>query len=108
MRIRDSKTGRVVRNEITEPPCPLLDHLRFIARAAVRRVYNEPRVTVWVERKVLQWLMAWDPTTDQGIRQHIGLMAGNEARKLKAMDGPSLTAYMRRAGDLPRIVVRDR
>ncbi len=107
MRTKDPKTGRVVRNDLREPPSELLDCLRFIARASVRRVYNDPRVTVFVERKVLQWLLDWDPVQDQPVRQHIGLKAGNEARRLKAMKPAERTLALSRAYRLPRLVHGD-
>lgn len=67
-----------------EPPAPLLDHLRFIARAAVRRTFNDPRATCHVERSVLHWVLHWNPITDHPIRQHVGWKAANEAKRCKA------------------------
>lgn len=91
---------------VPEAGAPLLEHLRFIARATVRRVYNDPRTTTHVERCVLHWLMHWDPVSGQPIRQHIGLMAGNEARKVKAMKEADRTQHFGRSNDLMRLVHR--
>jgi hypothetical protein len=104
--------GRTARGTFTrveppyEPPAPLLAHLRFIARATVRRVFNDPRTTTHVERCVLHWLMHWDPVTDQPVRQYIGLKAGNEARRIKALKGRKRDVVLGRSHDLMRLVAR--
>lgn len=91
---------------VPEPPSPLLDGLRFIARAAVRRVYNDPRTTTHVERLVLRWLLQWDPLTDQGIRQYIAFKSANEARRIKAMSPAGRTAAFARSVDGPVLTIR--
>lgn len=82
--------------------------LRFIGRAAVRRVYNDPRTTVHVERLTLGWLMEWDPLNDTAVRQFIGLRAANEARRIKAMTEAERTAaFGRSSADAVRLTKRD-
>lgn len=71
----------------------------MVARASVRRVYNEPRVTRHVERLVLGWLLDMDPKDLGRASGRIGLLAANEARKILAMDGPTRTAHMARSLD---------
>ncbi len=104
---RDPLTGRALSGSTyREPPAPLLDSLRFIARASVRRVFNDPRTTTHVERLCLHWLMHWDPIEDQPIRAYIGLKAGNEARRIKAMKPAAQTEAFARSWDRPRLESR--
>ena len=106
---RSRATGRFREGSpVPEPHAPLLDVLRFVARASVRRVYNCPRTTVHVERCVLHWLMRWDPVADLPVRQYIGLKAANEARKAKALKGREQDVLFGRSHDLVRLVARQR
>jgi hypothetical protein len=104
---RDATTGVYLATRRTRRPnAPLLEMLQFIARGSVRRVYNDPLVTVHVERCCLRWLLDWDPVEDQPVRQYIGLKAGNEARRLKAMSPRERSIAMGRSWDYPVLVSR--
>lgn len=75
----------------------------MIARATVRRIYNDPRLTVHVERCVLHWLMYWDPASRQGVRQHIALRAANEARRWMTSSNAERTEILGRSNELIRL-----
>ena len=76
------------------------------AVAAVRRVYNDPRTTRYVERMVLDWLMHWDPSRDIPVRQYIALRAANEARRVRGMREDKRRRYLERALDAMRLTCR--
>lgn len=84
-RLKDGRGRWTLPAPPLEPPAPLLEALRFVGRGTVRQVYNCPRVTVHVERMMLEWLMDWDPVNDPPVRQALALKAANEARRLKAL-----------------------
>lgn len=84
---------------LPEPSPPLLEAMRFLCRAAVRKVYNCPKVTRHVERMALTWLMDWDPIGDPPIRSYMVLRASNEARRLKAMTPRGRTLACSRSSD---------
>jgi hypothetical protein len=101
---RDEATGLYVpRSARLEPPAPLLEALRTIARATVRKVYNDPRLTGHVERSVLHWLMNWDPSGKQSVRTRIALLAANEARRFAASSNAKRTEILGRSNDLIRL-----
>lgn len=75
----------------------------MVARATVRRIYNDPRLTTHVERCVLDWLMNWDPSGKQPIRTRIALLAANEARRYAASSNARRTEIVGRSNDLIRL-----
>lgn len=99
---RDPATGRFrVGSARLEPPAPLLDALRIMARVTARRIYNDPRLDVLVTRRTLGWLLTWDPAGRQGVRQHVALQAANEARRWVASSPNQRTVLFGRSKDCP-------
>lgn len=105
---RDGSTGLYTpRSARLEPPAPLLEALRHIARTTARRIYNDPRLEAHIQRCVLHWLLGWDPAGRQGIRQRIGLLAANEARRYAAGSDSKRSEILGRSNDLPRLTRRE-
>lgn len=75
----------------------------MVARATVRKIYNDPRLTVHVERCVLHWLMHWDPSGRQRIKAHVALLAANEARRYAASSNAKRTEIVGRSNELIRL-----
>lgn len=104
---RDPSTGRLTaKSPRPEPEAPLLDYLRPVASRAARKVSNDPRVAVHVERMVLYWLMHWDPSKDRHVAGYIGLRAGNEARRVAALSGQKFRDAVSRSNDVLRLARR--
>ncbi len=63
----------------------LIQELAPVARRATRKIWNDPRVDLHIERRLLGWVLAWKHQTDLSVRSYITRKAANEARRLRAL-----------------------
>lgn len=79
----------------------------MVARATVRKIYNDPRLTVHVERCVLHWLMHWDQSGgERRLKPYIALRAANEARRFAAATDARRTEIVGRSNELMYLTCR--